>query len=179
MSGSTLSKYSKTAVALHWLIAILVISNVVLVNMAADLPRDAKAIYMSPHKAIGISILALSLLRLFWRIGHKPPPIPETVPGWQAKLGRAVHALFYLLIIAVPLTGWLMVSARPGSPGVDFFGLFMLDLPVGDSKALSDIGNEGHEILTKALVILIALHVLGALKHQFIDRVPFIQRMFP
>ena len=179
MSISALSKYSKTAIALHWLIAILVIANVVLVNMAADLPRDAKAIYMTPHKAIGISILSLSLLRLFWRIGHKPPPIPDAVPGWQATLGRTVHALFYFLIIAVPLTGWLMVSARPGSPGVDFFGLFMLDLPVGDSKALSDLGYEGHETLTKPLVILIFLHMLGALKHQFVDRVPFIQRMFP
>ena len=179
MSDSRLSTYSKTAIVLHWLIAVLVVTNVVLVSMAEDLPRDAKAVYMNPHKAIGISILALSLLRLFWRIGHKPPSIPAEVPGWQATLGRTVHALFYFLIIAVPFTGWLMVSAHPGSPGVDFFGLFHLDLPVGDSKSLSGIGKTGHEILTKPLVILIYLHVLGALKHQFIDRLPFIQRMFP
>lgn len=179
MSSSGLSKYSKTAIALHWLIAILVITNVVLVSMAEGLPRDAKAVYMNPHKAIGVSILMLSVLRLFWRIGHKPPPIPATVPKWQATLGRTVHALFYFLIISVPFTGWLLVSAYPGSPGVDFFGLFNLDLPVGDSKSLSGIGKAGHEILTKPLVILIYLHVLGALKHQFIDRLPFIQRMFP
>ena len=179
MNNTSLSKYSKTAIALHWIIAALIITNVVLVSMTEGLPREAKGIYMTPHKAIGISILAFSLLRLLWRIGHKPPPIPAEVPGWQATLGRTAHALFYFLIIAVPLTGWLMVSARPGSPGVDFFGLFMLDLPVGDSKALSDLGQDGHEIMTKPLVILIFLHVLGALKHQFIDRVPFIQRMFP
>ena len=179
MNGSTLTKYSKTAIALHWLIAVLVIANVVLVNMADGLPRDAKAVYMTPHKVIGISILLFSVLRLFWRLGHKPPPNPQAIPSWQARLGRTVHALFYFLIIAVPLTGWLMVAARPGSPGVDFFGLFSLDLPVGDSKQLSSIGYDGHEILTKLLVILIILHVLGALKHQFIDRVPFIQKMFP
>lgn len=179
MSISTLSKYSKTAIALHWLIAILVIANVVLVTLAKDLPREAKAVFMDPHKAIGVSILALSLLRLFWRIGHKPPPIPDAVPGWQSKLGRTVHALFYFLIIAVPLTGWLMVSAYPGSPGVDYFGLFNLDLPVGDNKSLSGVSKTGHEILTKPLIVLIFLHILGALKHQFIDRVPFIQRMFP
>ncbi len=179
MSSSNLTRYSKTAIVLHWLIAILVVTNVALASMSEDLPREAKAVYMTPHKAIGISILLFSLLRLFWRIGHKPPPMPATVPGWQAVLGRTVHALFYFLIIAVPFTGWLMVSAYPGSPGADFFGLVTLDLPVGDSKALSGIGREAHEILTKPLVILIFLHVIGALKHQFVDRVPFIQRMFP
>jgi cytochrome b561 len=174
-----MTKYSKTAILLHWAIAILVVTNVVLVSMAGELPRAAKAAYMNPHKAIGISILLLSLLRLFWRLGHKPPPMPDAITGWQAKLGKTVHALFYFLIIAVPLTGWMMSAARPGSAGVDFFGLFMLDLPGGDNKALSDFGHEGHEILTKPLVILIFLHVIGALKHQFIDRLPFIQRIFP
>lgn len=173
-----MTKYSKTAILLHWIIAILVVTNVVLVNMAEGLPREAKGIYMDPHKAIGISILFLSLFRLFWRVGHKPPPLPDNIPTWQATLGRSVHALFYFLIIAVPLTGWMMSAARPGSEGVDYFGLFMLDLPGGDSKALSDFGNDGHEILTKPLVILIFLHVLGALKHQFADRLPFIQRMW-
>lgn len=174
-----MGKYSKTAIALHWIIAILIVSNVTLASMSEDLPRAAKAAYMDPHKAIGISILILSLLRLFWRIGHKPPPMPDAITGWQATLGKAVHALFYFLIIAVPLTGWLMVAARPGAPPVDFFGLFSIDLPVGDSKALSGFGHEGHEILTKPLVILIFLHVIGALKHQFADRLPFIQRMWP
>jgi cytochrome b561 len=174
-----MTKYSKTAILLHWAIAILVVTNVVLVSMAEELPRAAKAVYMNPHKTIGISILALSLLRLFWRLGHKPPPMPDAISGWQAKLGKTVHALFYVLIIAVPLTGWMMSAARPGSAGVDFFGMFMLDLPGGDNKALSDFGHEGHEILTKPLVLLIILHVIGALKHQFIDRMPFIQRMFP
>ena len=112
-------------------------------------------------------------------MGHKPPPLPDKIPGWQAKLGRTTHALFYFLIIAVPLTGWLMVGARPGGAPVDYFGLFAIDLPVADSKALSEFGYEGHEILTKPLVLLIVLHVLGALKHQFADRLPFIQRMWP
>lgn len=174
-----MEKYSKTAIALHWIIAILIVSNVTLASMSEDLPRAAKAAYMDPHKAIGISILALSLLRLFWRMGHKPPPMPDAITGWQARLGKAVHALFYFLIIAVPVTGWLMVAARPGGPPVDFFGLFSIDLPIAESKSLSGFGYEGHEILTKPLVILILLHVIGALKHQFADRLPFIQRMWP
>jgi cytochrome b561 len=179
MSTVTLNKYSKIAIALHWIIAILIITNVVLASMAEDLPREAKGALMNPHKAIGISILAFSVLRLFWRLGHKPPPMPDAIVGWQAKLGKSAHALFYFLIIVVPLTGWLMVSAFPGAPPVSFFGLFTLDLPFGESKALSGFGHEGHEILTKVLVVLIFLHVIGALKHQFADRLPFIQRMFP
>lgn len=174
-----MTKYSRIAIALHWIIAILVVSNVALASLSEDLPRAARAAYMDPHKAIGISILMLSLFRLFWRVGHTPPPMPDKITGWQAKLGKVVHVLFYFLIIAVPFTGWLMVAARPDAPPVDFFGLFPIDLPVGESKSLSGIGHEGHEILTKPLVILIFLHIIGALKHQFIDRLPFIQRMFP
>lgn len=174
-----MGKYTKTAILLHWLIAILIVTNVVLASMSEDLPRATRAAFMNPHKAIGISILTLSVLRLLWRLGHRPPPLAQSLPGWQAHLGRAVHALFYFLIIAVPATGWLMVAAREGAPPVDFFGLFSIDLPVADSKALSSFGYEGHEILTKPLVVLIILHVLAALKHQFIDRLPFIQRMWP
>lgn len=156
----------------------MVVTNVTLASMSEVLPRAAKAAYMNPHKAIGVSILLLSLFRLFWRLGHKPPPMPDAITGWQAKLGKAVHALFYFLIIAVPLIGWLMVAARPGAPPLDFFGFFSLDLPIGDSKALSDFGLGRHEILTKPLVILIFLHVIGAFKHQIADRMPFIQRMW-
>jgi cytochrome b561 len=174
-----MTKYSKTAIALHWIIAILIVTNVVLVSMAEELPRAAKAVYMDPHKAIGVSILLFSLFRLFWRLGHKPPPMPNAISGWQAKLGKTVHALFYFLIIAVPLSGWLMASAHPQAPPVSFFGLFDITLPVGKNEGLAGIGHEAHEILTKPLVILIFLHVIGALKHQFADRLPFIQRMWP
>jgi cytochrome b561 len=174
-----MTKYSRTAIALHWIIAILVIANVVLVSMAEGLPREAKAIYMAPHKAIGVSILLLSLLRLFWRMGHKPPVMPDAITGWQAKLGKTVHALFYFLIIAVPLSGWLMASAHPQAPPVSFFGLFDITMPIGKNEGLAGIGHDAHEILTKPLVILIFLHVIGALKHQFADRLPFIQRMWP
>lgn len=174
-----MTKYSKTAIALHWIIAILIVANVTLVSMAEELPRAARAVYMDPHKAIGVSILQFSLFRLFWRLGHKPPPMPNAISGWQAKLGKTVHALFYFLIVAVPLSGWLMASAHPQAPPVSFFGLFDITLPVGKNEGLAGIGHDAHEILTKPLVILIFLHVIGALKHQFADRLPFIQRMWP
>ena len=174
-----MEKYSRIAIAFHWIIAILIVANVALASISEDLPRAARATYMDPHKAIGISILFLSVLRLLWRLGHKPPPMPNAIVGWQAAVGKTVHALFYFLIIAVPVTGWLMVGARPGAPPMDFFGLFTIDLPLADSKNLSSLGRDGHEILTKPLVILIFLHIIGALKHQFADRLRFIQRMWP
>ena len=111
--------------------------------------------------------------------GIKPPPLPQVISGWQAKLGRAVHAIFYFLIIAVPLSGWIMASAHPQAPPVSFFGLFEFTLPIGKSEGLAGAAHEAHEILTKPLAILIILHILAAGKHQFADRLPFIQRMFP
>ena len=174
-----MTKYSKVAILFHWLIAILVIANFVLASMAEDLPREAQGALMAPHKALGVSILFLSVLRLFWRIGHKPPPLPESIAGWQAGLGKFVHLLFYFLIIAVPLSGWLMASAHPKAPPVDFFGLFDITMPIGKDEGLAGIGHEVHEILTKPLFILILLHILGALKHQFADRLAFTQRMRP
>jgi cytochrome b561 len=174
-----MGKYSKTAIALHWIIAILIVTNVTLVSVSEDLPRAARAAYMDPHKAVGISILFLSAFRLFWRISHKPPPKPKRIAGWQTTLAKTVHWLFYVLIIAVPVTGWLMVGARENATPVDFFGLFSIGSPFPDSEMLSSLGHEGHEIFTKLLVALIFLHVIGALKHQLADRLPFLQRMWP
>ena len=107
------------------------------------------------------------------------PALPDKVTGWQAKAGHTVHILFYVLMIVMPLTGWLMIGANGKAAPVDFFGLFTIDMAVGKNAMLADIGHEGHEILATPLVVLIGLHVLGALKHQFIDKMPFVQRMWP
>jgi cytochrome b561 len=179
MNNMGISRYSKTAMLLHWIIAILIVTNYVLYYVAESYPEEQRGAYMMPHMSIGISVLALSLFRLFWRLGHKPPALPSELAGWQAMLSKSVHLIFYVLIIAIPITGWLMVSAHPKAPPVSYFGLFDLDLPFGKSKALSGIGHEGHEILGKVLYGVLALHVIGALKHQFTDRMPFIQRMWP
>jgi cytochrome b561 len=173
------NRYSNIAIALHWLIAGLIIANFVVASMAEDLPRAEAGAYMATHKAIGISVLLFSLFRLFWRVGHKPPPLPQSIAGWQVSLGKTVHVLFYVLMIAVPLSGWIMASAHPKAPPVEFFGLFDATLPTGKNEALAGVGHDAHEILTKPLFLLIALHVIGALKHQFIDRLPFLRRMWP
>lgn len=174
-----MAKYSKIAILFHWLIALLIGANILLANLGEDLPRAARAAYMSPHKAIGISILILTIGRILWRLTHRPPALPDKVAGWQAKAGQCAHILFYVLMIAMPLTGWLMIGANGKAAPVDFFGLFTIDMAVGENAMLADIGHEGHEILAAPLIVLIGLHILGALKHQFIDKMPFIQRMWP
>ena len=174
-----MAKYSKIAILFHWLIAILIGANILLANLGEDLPRAARAAYMSPHKAIGISILILTVGRILWRLTHRPPALPDKVTGWQAKAGHSVHILFYVLMIVMPLTGWLMIGANGKAAPVDFFGLFTIDMAVGKNAMLSGIAHEGHEILATPLLVLIGLHVLGALKHQFIDKMPFVQRMWP
>jgi cytochrome b561 len=174
-----MAKYSKIAILFHWLIAILIGANILLANLGEGLPRAARAAYMSPHKAIGISILILTIGRILWRIANRPPALPDKITGWQAKAGHSAHILFYVLMIAMPLTGWLMIGAKGDAAPVDFFGLFTIDMAVGKNAMLADIGNEGHELLATPLIVLIGLHILGALKHQFIDKMPFVQRMWP
>jgi cytochrome b561 len=174
-----MAKYSKIAILFHWAIAILIGANILLANLAEDLPRAARAAYKSPHKAIGISILLLSVGRILWRLGHRPPPMPKKISGLQAKAGHAAHILFYVLMIVMPLTGWLMIGANGRAAPVDFFGLFTVDMAIGKNAMIADIAHEGHEFLATPFIVLIVLHLLGALKHQFIDRLPFLQRMWP
>jgi len=174
-----MGKYSKIAILFHWAIAILIGANILLANLAEDLPRAARAAYMSPHKAIGISILILTIGRILWRLSHRPPSISAQISSLQATVGRVAHILFYILMIVMPLTGWLMIGAKGNAAPVDFFGLFTFDMAVGKNAGLADVAHEGHEFLATPLIILIALHILGALKHQYIDRMPFLQRMWP
>ena len=174
-----MGKYSKIAILFHWAIAILIGANILLADLAEDLPRAARSAYMSPHKAIGISILILTIGRISWRLGHRPPSIPAQISSLQATVGRVAHILFYILMIVMPLTGWLMIGANGKAAPVDFFGLFTVDMAVGKNAGLAEVAHQGHEFLATPLIILIVLHVLGALKHQFIDRMPFLQRMWP
>ena len=174
-----MGKYSKIAILFHWAIAILIGANILLATLSEDLPRAVRAAYMSPHKAIGISILLLSVGRILWRLGHRPPSLPDKVEGLQAKVGHTVHILFYVLMIVMPLTGWLMIGANGRAAPVDFFGLFTVDMAIGKYAMVADIAHESHEFLATPFIVLIGLHVLGALKHQFMDRLPFLQRMWP
>ncbi len=173
-----MDRYTKTAIALHWIIALLVIANIGLAELTEDLSREARGPYMDVHKAFGISVLILTLARIAWRIGHKPPPLPASMPAWQTAIARLTHFTFYLLLIMLPLSGWIWMSTYPAP--FAYFGLFDVPLwPVAGQEALGETLHEGHEIMGKAMLALVVLHILGAMKHLIIDKDGSFQRMLP
>ncbi len=172
-------RYSTGAIILHWVIAILITLNYIGAWSAEDLPAAEKAYAMAGHKAFGITILVLTVLRIVWRLTHRPPPLSPTLKTWEAGLAKAVHSLFYLVMIAVPLMGWATHSAASGGKPVNAFGLFAYPgLPLEQSKANAELFGEVHEVLGIVMLALVLLHVLGALKHQFLDRDGEMRRMW-
>ena len=174
------SRYSRGAIVLHWLIALLIIGNVAGAWLSEDLPKPDRAAIMALHKAFGITILLLTLVRIAWRLTHTPPPMVETLKAWEAALARVTHWLFYILMLAMPLTGWAFVSAASHGKPVSMFGLInMPALPVGFDKTTAGTFQDLHSTLGFVIVGLFALHVAGALKHQFLDRDGTLRRMVP
>jgi cytochrome b561 len=172
--------YSRGAIAFHWAIGVLMILNIAGGLLNESFGEAAVGTIMSLHKATGILILGLSVGRLAWRLTHRPPPLAASVRAWEKGLAHAVHAIFYVMMIALPLTGWLMVSAGSRKFPIDFFGLFTVPwLPVAQDKATSGVYNERHELLGYVMIALIALHVLAALKHHLFDRDNTVVRMLP
>lgn len=179
-NGRPLVRYSTGAIAFHWIIAFLIAFNYVAAFIAEDLPKDAAKQLMGNHKAIGITILLLTVVRILWRLMHRPPAFLTSLKPWEAKLARVTHAAFYVLMIAVPLAGWLMHSAYSGGAPVGAFGLFSFPgLPLAADKAGAGLAGEVHEILAFAMLGLAGLHVIGALKHQWLDKDGSLARILP
>ena len=172
------TRYSTGAIILHWLIAIMVIVNWRLVEAGHHLEDAARAGYMDLHKALGITILVLTLLRLGWRFTHRPPPLSDSLAGWEKLLARVTHTVFYILLIGLPLGGWLGTSFA-GRP-INYFGLFdIASLPVELDKAAAKTMFELHHTGGEIMIYLIGLHILGALKHMFWDKDGTMYRMLP
>jgi len=173
-----MARYTKVAIMLHWIIAILVIANIGLAELTEDLAREARGPYMNVHKAFGITVLLLTLARIAWRLGHKPPPLPTAMPAWQKAAARISHFAFYVLLLALPLSGWLWMSTYPAP--VSYFGLFEVPvLPVVGQEALGEGLHKSHEVMGQAMFYLVILHILGGLKHLVVDRDGVFGRMLP
>lgn len=174
------ARYGLGAVVLHWLIALAIAANYVLAWVSEDLPKEDRMALMGNHKALGIAILLLTVLRIVWRLVHKAPPLVETLKAWEAALSRVTHAALYFVMLAVPLAGWGLHSAASQGKAVGMFGLFDFPaMPVGFDKPTIGLFHELHEVFATLMLALMILHVLAALKHQFLDKDGTLRRMAP
>jgi cytochrome b561 len=176
MTGEETARYTGVAVALHWIIAVLLIGNIVLGLGHDSFGKAATPWMMFFHKAVGITVLGLTLARLAWRLTHRPPAYHPVLKAWEKRLAGALHWLFYLMLIAIPLTGWMLSSSS--ARATNFWGLFDIPpLPVAPSA--HDMLEDAHEILGKAMISLVLLHVAGALKHHLAGHRHLMGRMAP
>lgn len=169
------TRYTAPAIALHWLLALMIVGAFGVGLYMHELPVSPTRLKLyNWHKWAGVTILALSALRLLWRLGHRPPAdLP--MPGWQAAAAHATHVALYALFFIVPLVGWAYSSAA-GFPIV-WFGVLPLPDFVPVDKALAEAIKPWHERSAMLMAALVLLHVAGALKHQFVDRDGLIDRM--
>ncbi|WP_068077071.1 cytochrome b [Novosphingobium lentum] len=174
------TRYSTGAIVFHWLIALLIAVNFGLVWTVDSVSKAAGDKLVANHKAIGILVLLLTLGRIAWRLMNRPP---EPIPGrarWETLLATTVHSLFYVLMIGLPFAGWALHSLYSGGHPVSIFGLFDFPgLPFAQDKQGGEVAMNVHGLLADVLLVLAALHVAGALKHQFLDKDGEIWRMIP
>lgn len=192
-------RYTKTAVILHWLIALGVFGMFALGWFMSDLPKEApdqitydlfdlgiytwelskeaspRSFYFNLHKSIGVTLLMLIAIRILWRTTHKPPAPLASLKSWERKLSTAAHHFLYLLMVAIPVSGIIM--AVSSKYGVKWFGIKILSGL--DNKPLREIFHETHEIVGILMVVILVLHIAGALKHKFIDKDDTMKRMMP
>jgi cytochrome b561 len=193
----TSTRYSKTAVVLHWLIAIFIVVMFAIGWFMADIPKEgpkqsaydlldlglytwqlseevtARTFYFNLHKSLGITIFALIAIRILWRITHKPPAFLTSYKAMERKVATGTHHLLYILMVAVPLSG--LITGVTSKYGIKWFGL---DLISGlANKPIHEAFAVVHEICTFIFLALIVLHVAGALKHKFVDKDETMKRM--
>jgi cytochrome b561 len=173
-----LRRYTATAIVLHWLVAVLILCGAALALYMVGLPLSpAKLKLYSWHKWIGVSIFLIAVARAAWRLTHAAPAMPEATPPWQRAAAATSHLILYVLIIVIPLSGWLMSSAL-GVKTV-YFGVLPLPDLLAKNKELGEQLKLVHEALNWTLAVVVAIHVAAALRHHFVDRDDVLQRMLP
>jgi cytochrome b561 len=186
MTGTTQDRYTRVAIALHWAIAVLILFNLSLGFFMEDFAPPLKRIIVPLHISSGITVLALTLIRILWRVTHRPPAFPPELKRWERLAAHAAHGLLYVLMLLMTLSGWALVSAHPPNPsGIPIYlGTVHLPQISWVSHLAPDVQHTAHENFVTVhsiggwiFVGLLALHVLGALKHQWLDRYPELARM--
>ncbi len=171
-------RYTGVAQFLHWIIAALIVTQFALAWSAEDLPLGVhKLALYARHKSFGMTILMLAIVRLGWRFANRAPELPDGMTPVERFLARATHVAFYVLLFAMPITGWLMSSAKNYS--VSWFGLFTWPNLIGKNDTAFEALKTTHDYLSDVLLAIAILHVLAALKHHFWNKDDVLLRMLP
>src|SRR5882757_6575059 len=171
-------RYTAVAQWFHWVIAALIVTQFALAWTAEDLPLGMhKLALYARHKSFGMTVLMLAILRLLWRFWNPPPSLPAGMSPIERTLARATHIAFYVLLFAMPTTGWLMSSAKNYS--VSWFGLFTWPNLITPNDAAFDFLKSTHDYLSDVLFVIAVLHILAALKHHFWNKDDVFLRMLP
>jgi len=172
------TRYTPTAIALHWLAAALILANLAFGLYVSGMTLSpAKLRYLSWHKWVGVTILLVSTARLIWRLRHAPPALPEAMPPWERRAANASHALLYVLFFSAPLTGWLYSSAA------GFQTVYLGVVPIPDllakDREVADVLKVVHRWINYTMAAVIAVHAAAAVKHHVRDRDDVLARMLP
>ena len=175
---NTPQSFGEPARLLHWLTFLLLLGSFGLGLTMVELPVSPQKLkFYSWHKWIGVTVFFLVIVRLGWRMMNVQPGYPARMPAWERRAAHLMHWLIYVLLLAIPLSGWVMSSAL-GFPTV-YLGIWQLPDLVAKNKPLGEALKTVHYILNKTLLVAVALHAVAALKHHFIDRDQVLRSMLP
>lgn len=170
--------YSAPAVALHWILATLIIGNLAFGLYAVSLELSPQKLRLfSYHKWVGVTVLILAAARLLWRLRHAPPALPDSMKPWEKRVALGAHTLLYVFFFASPLSGWLFSSAT-GFQTV-YFGVLPIPDLLSRNREWADVLRVAHRWLNYSMAAVIFLHTAIALKHHFVDRDDVLTRMLP
>ena len=181
-------KYTKVAILLHWLIALLIFINISLAWTVDLLPDAYVRLNIDTHKSIGITVLGLVLLRILWRLGHPPPPLPSCISPLEKRAAHWGHISLYMLMITLPISGWMHDSAWKDAPTHPMQLFYLIPWPrIGLIEHIQPVFKETlhtyfgslHEWLGIALYVFFILHILGTLKHRYVDQHSILYRILP
>jgi len=172
MLTNSVERYGLFSRLLHWLMALMIFAMIGIGTYMADLDKGEplRPQLYALHKAVGVTLLALAVLRILWILMSRPPAMPQVLRRWEVMLAKATIGLLYLLMLLTPIAGYLMSNAA-GRP-ISYFGLFDMPVLIGENHDLHEVLGALHEFLAFSILALVGLHVLGALKHRLIDKDP-------
>lgn len=173
------SRYTTTSIVFHWILAGLALTMIGLGFYMTDIPKGTpdRAFYFNLHKSIGVTTALLVIARLWWRSRNPPPPLPASMRGWEVQASKISHALLYMCLIVMPLSGFSATQFT--KYGVNYFGLFKIPPMGSENKVVYDLLQGIHGVTATLLIVLVVIHVLAAFKHLLIDRDKVFQRMLP